>query len=75
MNFLVLLGKTDVSTFYGPISFQSVLYDLDITPIMSGVFWIYFISVNCALMIAGLALTAIGIKWSLLIENPEKPEE
>ena len=75
MNFLVLMGKTDISTFYGPISFQSALYDFDITPIMPGVFWIYFISVNCALMFAGLVLTAIGIKWSLLIENPEKPEE
>lgn len=75
MNFLVLLGKTDITTFYGSISFQSALYDFDITPIMPGVFWIYFISVNCALMIAGLALSGIGIKWSLLIENPEIPKE
>ena len=75
MNFLVLMGKTKISALSGSISFQSALYDFDITPITAGIFWIYFISVNCALMIAGLVLTAIGIKWSLLIENPEKPEE
>lgn len=75
MNFLVLLGKTDISTISGSISFQSALYDFDITPIIPGVFWIYFISVNCALMIGGLALTAVGIKYSLLIENPETQKE
>jgi hypothetical protein len=75
MNFLVLLGKTDISTFYGSIPFQTALYDFDITPIIPGVFWIYFISVNCALMIAGLVISAIGIKWSLLIEKPETPKE
>jgi hypothetical protein len=51
--------------------FQTALYDFDITSFIPAVFWIYFISVNCALMIAGLVVTGIGIKWSLLIENPE----
>ncbi|MFX0027887.1 MAG: hypothetical protein ACFE8B_01640 [Candidatus Hermodarchaeota archaeon] len=71
MNFLVLLGKINVSTIYGSMPFQTTLYDFDITSITPAVFWIYFISVNCALMIAGLVVTGIGIKWSLLIENPE----
>jgi hypothetical protein len=75
MNFVVLLGKTKISTISGSISFQSALYDFDITPIIPAVFWIYFISVNCALMTAGLLVTAIGIKWSLLLENSEKIKE
>jgi hypothetical protein len=75
MNFLVLLGKTNISTFYGSVSFQTALYDFDITPIAPGIFWIYFISVNCALMIAGLVITALGVKYSLLIENAEISKE
>lgn len=75
MNFLVLLGKTNISTTYGSISFQSALYDFEITPITPGIIWIYFISVNCALMIAGLVITAIGIKWMLLMESSDTPKE
>ncbi|MFX1478687.1 MAG: hypothetical protein ACFFCI_11215 [Promethearchaeota archaeon] len=71
MNFLVLLGKTKISTLYGSMPFQASLYDFDITAFTPAVFWIYFISVNCALMISGLVVTGVGIKWSLLLENPE----
>jgi len=71
MNFIVLLGKTDISTLSGDISFQSALYDFDIIPILPAIFWIYFISATCCFMIAGLTITTLGIKWTLLIEKPE----
>lgn len=71
MDLLVLLGKTDITTLSGPISFQSALYDFDITPIMPAVYWIFFISANCSFLIGALVITAIGIKWSLLIEQSE----
>lgn len=71
MNFLVLLGKTRISTLYGSMPFQTSLYDFDITAFTPAVFWIYFISVNCALMISGLVVTGVGIKSSLILENPE----
>jgi len=71
MNYLVLLGKTDISTLSGDISFQSALYDFDITPIFPAITWIYFISATCCYMISALMITALGIKWTLLIEKPE----
>jgi len=72
MDYLVLLGKTDIKTVaYGDISFQSALYDFDITPILPAIFWIYFISATCCFMIAGLIIATLGIKWNLLIEKPE----
>ena len=74
MNYIVLLGKTNISTLYGKISFQSALYDFDITPILPAIFWIYFISVTTCFMIAALIITALGIKWTLLIEKPENTE-
>ena len=71
MDYLVLLGKTDISRLSGDISFQSALYDFDITPIFPAISWIYFISVNCFLMISALIIATLGIKWTLLIEKPE----
>ena len=71
MNYIVLLGKTDISTLSGDISFQSALYDFDITPILPAIFWVYFISATCCYMIAGLIIATLGIKWNLLIEKPE----
>ena len=71
MNYLVLLGKTDIFTFSGDISFQSALYDFDITPILPAIFWVYLISATCCYMIAGLIIATLGIKWNLLIEKPE----
>ncbi len=72
MNYLVLLGKTNIST---GIPFQSVLYDFSITPLMPGIFWTFFISVNCFLMIISLIITAFGIKWTLVIEETETEKE
>ena len=71
MDYLVLLGKTDISRLSGDISFQSALYDFDITPIFPAISWIYFISTTCCFMIAALIITTLGIKWTLLIEKPE----
>ncbi|MHA1987471.1 MAG: hypothetical protein ACW98D_12610 [Promethearchaeota archaeon] len=71
MNYLVLLGTTNIST---GIPFQSVLYDFSITPLMPMIFWTFFISVNCFLMIISLIITAFGIKWTLVIEETENED-
>ncbi|MFX1302015.1 MAG: hypothetical protein ACFFBV_05940 [Promethearchaeota archaeon] len=72
MNYLVLLGKEKITTLSGSIPFQTALFDRNITPLMPGIFWTFFISVNCAILITGLAVTAVGIKWTLLKEQAEK---
>lgn len=77
MNYLVLLGKTKLSPISIPdsITFQSALYDLYITPLIPALFWWFFISVNCYILMAGLIITAFGIKWTLLQEEAENSEE
>lgn len=72
MNYLVLLGKTKITSTITTISFQSALYDVNITPIMPAIFWVYFLSVNISLLISGLVITAVGIKYTLLQEQSEK---
>jgi hypothetical protein len=71
MDYIVLLGKTKISTLSGNVAFQSALYDFDITSIVPAIIWLYFISGTCCFMIVGLIITALGIKWTLLIEQPE----
>jgi hypothetical protein len=73
MNYLVLLGKTMITTISGPVSFQLALFDSTITPVMPAIFWTFFISVNCCFLISGLGVTSVGIKWTLLQEKPENP--
>jgi hypothetical protein len=75
MNYLVLLGKTSLSTGSGSVSFQTALYRFDITPLMPAIFWIFFISVNCFLLITALIITAFGIKWTQRIEQSETIKE
>ncbi len=74
MDFLVILGKTNITTTFTTIRFQSALYSSSITSILPAIFWIFFISVNSFLLIAGLSICAVGIKWSLLQEKAEKHE-
>lgn len=69
MNFLVLLGKTDITTLSGSIRFQTALYNTTITPIMPAIFWIIYISINCYILIIGLCVTGVAIKWTLLQEE------
>ena len=77
MNYLVLLGKTPL--FFPPpvgtVTFQTALYHPDITTLIPAIFWAYFLSVNCFLMIISLIITAFGIKWTLLIEQSETEKE
>ncbi len=75
MNYLVLLGKTPLSTGSGSVAFQTALYRSDITPLMPAIFWTYFIAVNCFLMIISLIITAFGVKWTLDIEELETKKE
>jgi hypothetical protein len=74
MDFLVLLGKTNITTTFTTIQFQSALFSPYITGIIPALFWFFFISVNCFLLITGLCITAVGIKWSLLQEEAENKE-
>ena len=73
MNYLVLLGK--IPLFFPPpvgtVLFRAALYRPDITPLMPALFWTFFISVNCFLLITSLIITAFGIKWTLVIEQSE----
>ena len=71
MDYLVLLGKTNVDTVLGSIPFQTALYDSTITPFIAGVFWVFFISVICCFLITGVIVTTAGIKWTSLIEREE----
>ena len=75
MNYLVLLGETEIATTPTPIRFRAALYDFNITTIIPAIFWTYFISANCAYIILGIVITVIGIKWNLLIEQPESKKE
>ncbi len=69
MNYLVNLGKTRITSTITIVTFQNALYDMYITPIMPAIIWVFFISVNIALLISGLVITAIGIKYTLLQEQ------
>jgi hypothetical protein len=75
MNYLVLLGRTPLSTGSGSVAFQTALYRPDITPLMPAILWTYFIAVNCFLMIISLIITSFGIKWTLDIEELDKNKE
>ena len=75
MNYLVLLGKTKIATTPTSIRLQAALYDFNITTIIPAIFWTYFISANCAYIILGIVIAVIGIKWNLLIEQPESKKE
>jgi len=69
MNYLVNLGKTRITSTITTVTFQTALYDMNITPIMPGIFWVFFISANIAILISGLVITAVGIKYTLLQEQ------
>lgn len=72
MNFLVLLGKTEITTISDSIRFQTALYNATVTPIMPAIIWMVYISINCYILIIGLCVTGFGIKWTLLQEEAEK---
>ncbi|MFW9969431.1 MAG: hypothetical protein ACFFDF_04465 [Candidatus Odinarchaeota archaeon] len=74
MDFLVLLGKTYISTTFTTIRFQAALFSPLITAIMPAIFWIFFISVDVFFLLAGLCITAVGIKWTILQEKDEKQD-
>ncbi len=69
MNYFVLLGKTRITSTITTITFQNALYNMNITPIMPAIIWVCFMSINIALLISGLVITAIGIKYTLLQEQ------
>ncbi len=71
MNFLVLLGKTKITTISDSIRFQTALYNPTVTPLMPAIFWIIYISINCYILIVGLCVAGIGVKWTLLQEEKE----
>ncbi|MFX1374325.1 MAG: hypothetical protein ACFFA0_00795 [Promethearchaeota archaeon] len=75
MDFLVLLGNTNIISTITNIPFQFALYDTYITDLMPAIFWIYFISLNIFFMISGLGVTGTGIKWTLQQEEANKNKE
>jgi hypothetical protein len=74
MDFLVLLGRTNITSIFTTIRFQSALFDPTITSFVAALFWIFFLSVNALYLLLGLSIAAVGIKWSLLQEEAEKQE-
>ena len=75
LNYIVLLGKSNLTPVSGTIDFQRAIYDLDITPLMPAVVWVFFISVSCCFLIGSLFITAVGIKWTLLQEEGDEQTE
>ena len=72
MNYLVLLGKNEIETVsYGTIRFQAAIYNQEISPFSLTIFWFYFISENCFLMILGVIIATTGIKWTILIKEEQ----
>ncbi len=76
IEYLVLLEKTIVNYATGsnPSTFQSFLYNPNITPFSAAAFWIFFMSVACGYLLIGLIVAAGGLKWQLEIERGETPE-
>jgi len=72
MNYLVLLGKTEITTTFTIIKFQTALYDRVITSIIPAIIWVSFMTVNTCFLIIGLMITAVGIKYTLLQEQAKK---
>ncbi len=72
MNYLVLLGKTAITTPFTTIHFQTALYDMDITSIAPAIFWVFFMTVNTYYLLIGLTITAVGIKYTLQQEQAKK---
>lgn len=72
MDFLVILGKSYITTTFTTITFQSALFDPFTTGLIPALFWTYFLSINTAYLLIGLTVTAVGIKWTLLQEQIEK---
>ena len=72
MNYLILLGKSKIETFSGTIRFQTAIYNPDISPFSLTIFWFYFLSINCFLMIIGAIIATAGIKWTILITEEQK---
>ena len=75
MNYLVNLGKTNITSTITTVPFQTALYDMNITPVMPAILWVFFISANIALLISGLVITAVGIKYTLLQEQVANKNE
>ena len=74
MNYLVLLGKTKITSTITTISFQTALYDMVITPIMPAIFWVFFLSMNVVFLLNGLTITAVGIKYTLQQEQAKNSD-
>ena len=72
MNFIVLLGKSNINTGITNIIFQDALLSSSITPIIGAIMWLYFPFVVACFLISGLIFGGNGLQWMLLIEEKEE---
>ena len=71
MNFIVLLGNSNINTGVYNEMFQNALFSPSITPIFGAIMWFYFTVVICCFLTSGLIFGGIGLKWMLLIQEEE----
>jgi len=85
LEYIILVQKTVVTYDTDAIchpsveicknTFQSLLYNPNITPFVAAALWIFFTAVSCGYLICGLVVAAGGLKWVLEIEKAQEAEE
>jgi hypothetical protein len=71
LEYIVLLGKTEIPVGTELYSFQQVLYTSSITPPTTGLMWYFFTVVACCYLLCGLVYAGSGLSWIIKIENEE----
>ena len=69
MTFLVFLGKSEINTGTLPLFFHDAMFSQSITPLLGLVIWMSFIGIVCCFLIFGLIFGAVGLKWSLSLQE------
>jgi len=85
LEFIILMQKTAVNYDTNAVchpsveickdTFQSLLYNPDITPFITASLWIFFTAVVCGYLIIGLIVSASGLKWVLELEKAEAEDK
>jgi len=71
MNFIVLLGKSTISSGLTTITFQNALFSPSITSVIGAIMWFYYTVLVSCFLTSGLIFGGIGLNWMLLIQEKE----
>ena len=74
IEYIVLMDKTIINYTTGsnPATYQSFLYNPNITPLYAAILWIVFMAISCGYLLMGLIVSASGLKFQLELERAEK---